>query len=639
MRFHPIFALIALVVLSFLFACVPSPTATPPRATPFPTLALPTDTPTLADTPEPSSTLVPIATVPLLPSPTLTPPRISPTRAGLVSTTTTLPQEALPPLLQIFPSITNGPVSLNQTVSIAVVAADDVGLARLELYDENVLYATTPAPAPPPRTFTAVLTWKTDQLGTHHLRVVAYDVAGKASAPAELAFNVLTDNQHPNAQLVAPVGAIDLAVGAPLVVRGVASDDVAVTRVDLFVDNALYTYVSADKRQGGSPWGVALMWVPTDTGIHNLFLRAHDDQDQTGDSAPLLVNAVDAQTPALAVSYERTNVEVDGTLLAHVLALSPNGIARVELWADNGLAALVSSALPDVQNVLDTQLAWQATAPGDHALFIRAYDRAGLNSSTDPQVVHVYPPGTRAPTPTPANVAAAATITPHAPTPTPGVILPAAPTIGLTTTQNRLAVQLPGPLHVQMTAHGSMELDHAELWAFYQGQANPQLLFTDSVKGATDKTLEYDWTPPGAGVAFLFARVVDQLGQTGQSPTLAVYLDPPTAPTATPEFYSLAPNWQATIPTNKFAATFVQYGSALRGTFTNTPLNGPAFAGTIVTGALTKQHITFSVVFGPSASPRTLDFDCTPSTAPVQLACNYQDESGNRGSAIFTPSP
>ncbi len=646
MRYSRIILFIVALSLSAVIGCVPSPTATPPRATPFPTLPLPTDTPTVSDTQAPTETLAPIATVPLLPSPTLTTPRVPATTT--FAPTATLPKESLPPLLQILPSESNGPVSINETVNIAVIAADDVGLARVELYDENVLYTAMAAPTPSPRTLTTVLTWKTAKLGTHHLRILAYDLAGKPSNPEELAYNVITDNRHPNATLIDPIGAVNLPIGTPLVVQGVATDDVAVTRVDLYVDNQLYTYIASDENQPQLPFAVSFLWVPTSGGTHQLFLRVHDNQDQTGDSASLLVNTQDTQAPVLAVSYERTEVEADGSLLAHVLALSPNGIARAELWADNQIAAVVNSAAPGVQNVLDTDLVWQASTVGDHALLVRVYDSAGLNSSTNPLLIHVLATGTRVPTATVENLSVVATATSLPPTITPAVILPAPPTIVVTTTQDALAAQLPGPLHIQLTAHGTVELDHVELWATYQGETTPQLLYADNVKGSTDKTLPYDWTPTRAGVAFLFARVVDQLGQVGKSPDDAVYLNSPPAPTATPTYFSLAPRWQANIPTNQFAVTFNQLGTALRGTFTNTPLNGSPFTGDIIAGTVAKQRINFSVAFdNPQASPRTLDFDCIPGATPTggqpqvialtQLACNYQDEAGNRGSAIFTP--
>ncbi len=629
----PFALLLVALALYFLEGCVPSPTATPPRATPFPTLPPPTDTP------PPTATLTLAPTV--LPSPSSTPTLTQISPSATPSPTATPIRESLSPVVQVAASPSIGPISVDQPVALNILAADNLGLARLELYDENVLYNSTPAPDPAPRTMSTTLIWKSEELGMHHLRVVAYDLAGNASAPGELAFQVLNDNQPPLAAIVTPLGSVDLPQGAPLVLQGLATDEVAITRVDLFVDNQLYTYISSDQPQGQSPLPVAFMWLPTSVGVHRLFLRAHDNGDRTGDSAPLLVNAVDTQAPVLTASYERDEVEADGTLLVHALALSSNNIARIELWADNEVVQIVNSAAPDQQTALDVQLVWQAGEVGDHTLFVRAYDRAGMNTSTPPQIIHVASTLTRALTLTQTVPPVTATVAPPPPpTATPQVVLPQPPTITLTTLEDRLALPLPGTAHVRLGAHGSMELDHVELWAFYQGEPNAELLFTDSAKGATDKTFDYAWTPPRAGVAFLFARVTDQLGQVGNSPITPVYLVAPPAATATPAFFNLAGGWTAVIPTNKFTVEFVQFGGALRGTLTNTPLNGPPFVGTIVEGVVSRDRAKFSVDFWDAAArPRTLDFDCLPGTAPVQLACNYQDEAGNHGSAVFTPAP
>jgi hypothetical protein len=628
---------LAALVLWGVEGCVPSPTATPPLATPFPTLSVPTDTP------QPTTTLTTSApAIPTLPATPL-PPSPSPMLTLVPSTATpALPatpiHESLLPLVQIFPFPSAGPISANQPVVLNILAADAVGITRLELYDENVLYNSTTSANPAPHTMSVVVTWKSQKLGVHHLRVVAYDLGGNASAPADLALEVLDDNRHPSAAFTVPVGAIDLAMGAPIVVQGVATDEVAVSRVDLYVDNQLYTYINSDQPQ--SSFAFAFMWLPTSAGVHQLFLRAHDNRDQTGDSAPLLVNAVDVQAPALTASYERDEVQVNGTLLVHALALSSNNIARIELWADNDVAQVVESTAPGGQTILDVQLVWLAGALGDHMLFVRAYDRGGLNTSSSPQIIHVRSTLARAPTATPTVLIAAATVAVSQPTPPPQPVLPQPPTIAVTTGGDRLALLLPGPVDIHLDAHGSMELDHAELWAFDQGEANPHLLYSEEAAGATDKTFDYAWTPPSAGVVYLFARVVDQLGQTGLSPVTPVYLLAPPAPTPTPAFFSLAPRWAAEIPTNRFTVEFLQLGRALRGTFTNTPLNGPTYTGSIVEGAVTADRVEFSVEFeSPDANPRTLDFTCLPSARPAQLACNYQDETGSRGSAIFTPLP
>lgn len=632
-RFRAAVGAVSTGAFLLLAACVPSPTATPPLATAFPTLVLPTDTP------PPTATVFGAPTgAPALPSPTLTATAIAPIAQS--SPAATPVRGVQPPLIQVTAFPATGPVSVDQPVELGVIAAGRAGIGRLELYDENVLYSSTPSPDPPPLTVSTILTWKSERLGMHHLRVVAYDPAGRMGEPAQLQFVVLNDNRAPMATITVPIGEIDLPVGSPFVLQGVATDEVAVERVDLYVDNQLYTFVESNKQAGESPLAVSLMWVPTSVGVHQIFLRAHDNAGGTGDSAPLLANVVDSQAPAVVANYESDQIGANGTLLVHAFALSPNHIVRMELWADNEIVQLVESAAADAQTTLDAQLIWEGGGIGDHTLFVRAYDRSGLNASTGPQIIHVREESTLAPTTAATTSPATATAAPVLPSPTPQVVLPAPPTVQLTTAEDRGGALLPGPVHIRLTAHASVELDHVELWGYFQGEANPQLLLSDGAKGATDKTVDFAWSPPGAGVALLFARVVDQVGQTGQSAVTAISLLSPAAPTPTPAFFSLVGHWTAEIPTSKFAVDLLQYGSALRGTFANTPVNGTPYNGTVVAGSVARDRVVFSVVFdSPDAVPHSLDFQCLPSAGPPQLACNYQDEAGNRGSAVFAPSP
>ncbi|MGE5139559.1 MAG: Ig-like domain-containing protein, partial [Rudaea sp.] len=584
---------LALATLLLLAACVPSPTATPPRATPFPTLPpQPTDAPlptmTLTRRPPAAATpaLAQTSTPALSPRPTASPTPTFP--AAALAVTPVSHPGMLSPVLQVFPSELGELVSIGQRVQLGIIASDDLGLVRVDLYDEGKQVDRVAAPKPAPRLFTVVLDWKSDRVGPHHLSLVAVDTDGNSSAPVAITFDVVTDNKRPGAQFTNVVGVTDVPVGGPILLQGVASDDVAIKRVDLYVDDLLYTYVAPDNSNGESPFAFNLAWVPVAAGAHKLYLRAHDNQDQTGDSPVLIVNALASQPPAVAVRFERDEVVANRTLVVYVLALSPNGITRVELWADEQLVGTVNTTLPEGQTALDAAIVWQPTGSvGDHLLLVRAFDRTGASTSTDPHLIHVRRAGTPLATDTPRSATATPASVLSSETTTPAVIVPAPPSIALATPQNLTAVGVPGSLHVTMTAHGSAELDHVELWAYYTGETTPSLLFSDTIKGTTDHVLSYDWLPPRVGTALVYARVVDRLGQLGQSPLLTVYLGPPPAPTPVPANAALSPVWSATIPTARFAVSFVQIGRALRGRFTATTLNGSPLAGQIVAGSIT----------------------------------------------------
>lgn len=517
-----------------------------------------------------------------------------------------------------------------------LIAADNMGVAQIDLYDNDVLYLRNTAPDPAPKTLSNSLNWKSEVTGKHRLRALAYDTAGNSSTPAEIEVMVINNNRPPQAMITAPVGSKEAQVGAPLLIQGVATDDAAVTRVDLIVDNQVYTYLSPQQPGGTTPFAFAFQWTPSSTGSYNITVRAHDNQDQTDDSLRLPVHVFNSQPPVVTARVERDSIPIGDALLVPAVALSANGIARIELWVDGTLADTVNSTAPATQTVLETQLVWSGGTEGTHRLYVRAFDSTGDSTDSPQFPVVVNPTGVRASQPPPASpTSETPSVVIASPSPTPALVLPAAPTAEVIFQGDPRTALLPGPLHVSVNAHGAVELDHVELWSNYAGEVNSQLLSSESAKGTTDKTLEYDWTPPRAGVAYLYARVVDNLGQTRESAPVTIYLNAAPAPTPTPAEFDFARPWQAPFADGKWTATFTQIGTALRGTFLESHADLSTNSGAIMSGAVDKKHVTFGVDF---SSPHSLDFDCLFTDVPPSLACNYTDELGARGSAIFTPA-
>ncbi len=306
-----------------LAACVPSPTATPSGRTPLPTLSSIDGTPqVVANGTAPASQTTPGAT--RAPRPTNASPRT--TRAAQETDT-------FPPLVEITVQDPELPVSTKQTVALNVLAADNDTIARIDLYDNNVLYAQATAPEPAPVLFHQ-FQWSRSAPGKHTLRAVAFDASGNASSPAQIELNVITNNRAPGVMITAPSGLKDAEIGAPLLIQGVATDDVAVTRMELIVDNQLVTAVKPTQPEGITPFAVAIPWTPLTTGSHNIVLRAYDNQNQSDDSLRYTVRVFDNQAPVVEAKPERLNLPSGDVFLTEVLALANNGIARVELYVD-----------------------------------------------------------------------------------------------------------------------------------------------------------------------------------------------------------------------------------------------------------------------------------------------------------------
>lgn len=622
-----------------LTACVPSPTATPPRQTPFPTLPLTQNTPTLA----PNETASVVATA----APTNAPGTAPATRVPTARASTadaSLLADTMPPLVQITVQDPELPVSTDQVVALNVLAADNDLVTRLDVYDNNVLFAQMNAPEP-----SAVLSnqfrWQVHAPGKHTLRAVAFDVSGNASVPAQIELTVINNNRAPTVIITFPSGSKDAELGAPLTIQGVATDDVAVTRMDLIVDNQLVTFVTPEKPV--TPFAVAIPWTPLTTGAHNIVLRAYDNRGQSDDSLRYTVRVFDNQPPVVTANVERTTIPSGDVLLVEALALSSNGVARVELYVDEQLAAAATSQAAPQQTAMSATLAANELADGTHTMFVRAVDLTGHTTDTERVIFTVAPGAPRIARTTPTAQPKATALPPTA-TPTAPLILPPAPTVQVELVGDPLRVFLPEPAQIKIQAHGSVELDRIELWARYPGESVAQLLAEESGKGATDKTLTFDWHAVRAGTAEVYARVTDNLGQVGRSAILRVTLEAPPPQAPEPPGLNFSGAWFAESPALRFDATFTQFGRALRGILTVKRADGKTMTGKIVSGAVGDKNLFFAVDFArdataspdAAASPdaqATLLFDCTFQERPAQMTCNYTTENGERGSALFRP--
>lgn len=605
-----------------LTACVPSPTATPPRQTPFPTLPLVEGVPTREFAPTPGSG-TPLAATPR--------PTFAATNVPL-PTLSALSMDTLAPIVQMTIQDPELPVSQGQQVPINVLAADNNIITRLELYDNDQLYMQAQVIVPS-AVYLNQFRWPADAVGNHSLRAIAYDAHGNASQPAEIQLAVITNNRAPSIQITSPSGTKDAELGAPILIQGVATDDVAVTRMELIVDNELVSFAIPERPDGITPFAVAIPWTPTTTGDHNIVLRAYDNQGQSDDSLRYTIRVFDNQAPVVTAQLEHDMIPPGEVAIVQTLALANNGIARVELLVDGRLVDSVNSTAPAQQTALQAVLSAPELAVGTHSLFVRAFDVTGHTVESAPMTVEVRDGAPRIFRETPAAVSQ--TAVPPTRTATPELVLPPAPTIELALAA--APVILPNPAQIQITARGSSELDRVELWARVPGQDIAELLLDEIVKGSTDKTLVFDWVAPNAGVVEMYARVYDNLQQTRTSLPLRFSVLAPPAPTAAPAIFDFAQSWYAESPAARFEVEFTQIGRALRGEFLELRADGKILTGKIVSGAAGENGVVFAVDFAGSETDaaHTLEFDCSFKARPPVLTCNYSTEKRERGSAVF----
>ncbi|HEX7587311.1 MAG TPA: Ig-like domain-containing protein, partial [Anaerolineae bacterium] len=277
-----------LLTSAWLFAVTAcTPVAAPPPGGKTATVASAVETPALVSFPTTApETATPMAT------------------ASITSTLTSQSALVSIPIVQLVSPISNTQVSISQTTFLIAYAADDNGIARIEFYDDSTLVGTETAPSPAPTVFSASVPWTPADLGSHLVRVIAYDTTNRASAPEDMTVSVTPDTRRPTATILYPLGTPQLELGTLLQIQAAAIDEVGVTQLDLYVDNQIAVYVTSPNAGGQSPFPTVFTWPALTPGAHTLFIRAHDNQDQTNDSAPLRVQVVDSHNPAISIAFD-----------------------------------------------------------------------------------------------------------------------------------------------------------------------------------------------------------------------------------------------------------------------------------------------------------------------------------------------
>lgn len=182
----------------------------------------------------------------------------------------------------VAPTVSLSAASAGQTVSgsvaISAAASDGVGVARLELYLDGVLvWAGNQA--------SLDYGWNTagETNGPHLLLARALDAAGNAGT-SSLALSVLNDRTAPVAAIVSPVQ--NATVGGAVTVTVSATDDIAVTRVEFYLDGSLQAV--AAEAPFAFRWDSALR----PNGSHVVTARAYDAAGNVARSAPVTVRVL-----------------------------------------------------------------------------------------------------------------------------------------------------------------------------------------------------------------------------------------------------------------------------------------------------------------------------------------------------------
>src|SRR5215471_4583302 len=204
-------------------------------------------------------------------------------------------------------------------VSVQGTASDNVGVTKIELYADGALYASGASSA-----FSFSWTSTAVANGSHTLMVKAYDAVGNVGSASVIVTVSNTDATPPSAKISSPLAGATVS-GAAVAVSGTASDNVGVTKVELYVDGVLYTSTTVS--------AFSFSWNSTTkaNGSHTLMVKAYDAANNTG-SASVSVNVSNATGTNATGTQPLLQIHADATEVTGVTngstvkpAIAPTG--------------------------------------------------------------------------------------------------------------------------------------------------------------------------------------------------------------------------------------------------------------------------------------------------------------------------
>jgi hypothetical protein len=250
--------------------------------------------------------------------------------------------------------------------AIRLIAPADLSLAKVQLMVNGAPSAELAAS---PFQFS----WNTASLapGDYAISVRASDSAGNVLDSDQVIVSLSggttstgADTAAPTVFVVAPIGGSTLSGTTPISIA--ASDNVAVTRVELYLGNALLTTITS------APFSFNWDTTLTTNGSYTLIAKAYDAAGNSAQSGAVSVKVFnDVSAPSIALLSPATGSTVGGIVPVSVAASDDESVSKVEFYLNGQLQNSLAAA-PYTFSWNTTQL-----ANGPYTLSARAYDAAG----------------------------------------------------------------------------------------------------------------------------------------------------------------------------------------------------------------------------------------------------------------------
>jgi chitinase len=280
------------------------------------------------------------------------------------------PTDTTAPTTNITSPSNNATVS--STVTVTATATDDTGVINVEFYVDGTLKKSDNSSP-----YTYSLDTTTLSNGTHSLMTKAYDAAGNIGSSPTVNITVSNgtstpDTTNPTATITKPTN--NATVSSTITVSVTASDNVSVSKVQLYVDGSLQGTDTT------SPYSFSLNTTSLTNGSHSLVAKATDPSGNVGSSPAVSITVSnstggggsDTQAPSTPTGLQTTSIGTAHITFSWTASTDNVGVTGYNVYQGGSKVGVATSTSYRANNL---------TASTTYNFNVSAFDAAGNTSA------------------------------------------------------------------------------------------------------------------------------------------------------------------------------------------------------------------------------------------------------------------
>jgi hypothetical protein len=312
---------------------------------------------------------------------------------------------------------------------VQVTASDEAGVTQLQMLVDNQPYSQVTSQSPQGQNpFSATFIYAANAAGTHTILIRATDSAGNPGNSNPLTVNV-ADNTPPS--VTTNYSRLNVREFEQVTVFTNATDAAGIQRVELWADNALYNTYTSPNPPAQTSLAIQQIWAGTVPGIHVLFVRVFDvnNQSTTTPATTITVRQPQEPTPTFTpfiptrtphptrtpppvipppncqMQAPATNFRVELPNPVEIAwdCSAQGGMGQIQVYYQYPglMATLIENVPGDGGTQQSGSVEWRPSNPGAVDVFVIAIDRLGQRGESPhiPGIVHAQRPPTVVPPP------------------------------------------------------------------------------------------------------------------------------------------------------------------------------------------------------------------------------------------------